>query len=124
MPPLGRAPKHTRDGISKPPWACDHETTVPDLPVGLVLYVAPRSPASVRARRNLEALLDEYDETRVTLVVRDVASDFALAETDRVVFTPTLIVHIGDAVARVVGDLVDLTAITNVLAMGGLEKKQ
>ena len=46
-----------------------------------------------------------------------------LAEADRVVFTPTLIVRIGDAVARVVGDLVDVSAITNVLTMGGLEKK-
>ena len=89
-----------------------------------MLYVAPRSPASVRARRNLEALLSEYDETKVTLVVRDVASDPELAESDRVIFTPTLIVHIGDAVARVVGDLVDVSAITNVLTMGGLEKKE
>lgn len=104
--------------------ACDDESKVPDSPVGLVLYVAPQSPASVRARLNLEALLHQYDETRVTLVVRDVASDFALAETDRVIFAPTLIVRIGDVVARVVGDLVDLTAITNVLTMGGLEKKQ
>jgi len=92
--------------------------------VELVLYVAPRSPASVRARSNLEALLTEYDETQVSLVVRDVASEPDLAEADRVVFTPTLIVRIGDAVARVVGDLVDVTAITNVLTMGGLEKKE
>jgi circadian clock protein KaiB len=92
--------------------------------VDLVLYVAPQSPASVRARRNLEAILQEYDAGRIRLVVRDVASDAALAESDRVVFTPTLIVRLGDAVARVVGDLVDPTAITNVLTMGGLEKKQ
>jgi circadian clock protein KaiB len=97
---------------------------MPDSPFDLVLYVAPQSPASVRARRNLEALLDEYDEDRIRLVVRDVASDFELAESDHVVFTPTLIVRSGGAVARVVGDLVDATAITNVLTMGGLEKKQ
>ena len=89
-----------------------------------MLYVAPRSPASVRARRNLEALLAQYDESQVNRVVRDVAADPGLAESDRVVFTPTLIVRIGDAVARVVGDLVDATAITNVLTMGGLEKKE
>jgi hypothetical protein len=89
-----------------------------------VLYVAPQSPASVRARRNLEALLAEYSEGSIRLVVRDVASDAEQAETDRVVFTPTVIVRIGNLVARVVGDLVDSTAITNVLTMGGLEKKQ
>ena len=89
-----------------------------------MLYVAPRSPASARARRNLEALLTEYDGARVSLVVRDVAEDPEHAETDRVVFTPTLIVRFGDAVSRVVGDLVDVGAITNVLTMGGLEKKE
>lgn len=78
----------------------------------------------MRARRNLEALLAEYDPERIRLVVRDVSGDFEHAESDRVVFTPTLIVRAGGAVARVVGDLVDATAITNVLTMGGLEKKQ
>ncbi len=70
---------------------------MPDSPFDLVLYVAPQSPASVRARRNLEALLDEYEEDRIRLVVRDVASDPELAESDRVVFTPTLIVRIAPA---------------------------
>ena len=92
-------------------------------PVGLVLYLAPQSPASARARRNLEELLHDYDETQVTLTVRDVAADADHAEADRVIFTPTLVIHIGGAVARVVGDLMDLTAVTNVLTMGGLEKR-
>jgi len=96
----------------------------PDPTVDLVLYIAPQSPASVRARRNLEALLTEYDGSRITLAVRDVAADAEQAESDRVVFTPTLIVRMGGAVARVVGDLVDATAVTTVLTMGGLEKKQ
>ena len=96
----------------------------PDSHVDLVLWVAPQSPASVRARRNLEALLAEYDPARIRLAVRDVASDFERAESDRVVFTPTLIMRMGGAVSRVVGDLVDASAIINVLTMGGLEKKQ
>ena len=95
-----------------------------EAPVGLVLYVAPQSPASVRAQSNLEALLHDYDDARVSLTIRDVARDFELAETDRVIFTPTLIVHIGGVVARVVGDLMDPTAVANVLNMGGLEKKE
>jgi KaiB domain len=90
----------------------------------MVLYVATPSSASVRARRNLEALLAEYDEARIRLAVRDVSTNFEQAESDRVVFTPTLIVHIGGVVARVIGDLVDASAVTNVLTMGGLEKKQ
>ena len=60
----------------------------------------------------------------MNLVVRDVAEDAIQAEADRIVFTPTLVIRSGDAVARIVGDLVDVSAITNVLAMGGLEKKE
>ena len=85
--------------------------------------MAPRSPASARARHNLEILLADYDTALVNLVIRDVATEPLLAETDRVVFTPTLIVRSGTAVARVVGDLADPSALTNVLTMGGLEKK-
>ena len=92
--------------------------------IEMVLYVAPGSASSMRARRNLEALLHAYDEGNLELVVRDVAREPELAEADRVVFTPTLIVRMGDAVARVVGDLVDASAVTNMLTMGGLEKKE
>jgi hypothetical protein len=89
-----------------------------------VLYVAPQSGASIRARRNLDALLADYDGTRVRVVVRDVASEPEQAEADQVVFTPTLIVRAGTAVARMVGDLADAVVVANMLAMGGLEKKE
>ena len=92
--------------------------------IEMVLYVAPESASSIRAQRNLEALLARYDEEQLELVVRDVAREPELAEADRVVFTPTLILRMGEAVARVVGDLVDASAVTNMLAMGGLEKKE
>ena len=96
----------------------------PDSPADLVLWVAPQSPASLRAQRNLEELLEDYDRRRIRLVIHDVAQEAALAESDHVVFTPTLIVRTGEAVARVVGDLADGSAVTNMLAMSGLEKKQ
>ena len=89
-----------------------------------MLYVAPQSGASLRARRNLDALLAGYDGSRLRLSVRDVTTEPDLAEADRVVFTPTLIVRAGAAVARVVGDLVDGTAVMTALSMGGLEKKE
>ena len=92
--------------------------------VEMVLYVAPQSAASSRAQRTLDALLLEYDRARLTLVVRDVSSEPDFAEADHVVFTPTLIVRSSHAVARVVGDLADPGAVTNMLAMGGLEKKE
>jgi len=92
--------------------------------VEMILYVAPQSAASTRALRNLEALMVEYPEERLKLVVRDVMSEPDLAEADHIVFTPTLMVRSNHAVARVVGDLADRDAVTNMLAMGGLEKKE
>jgi hypothetical protein len=92
--------------------------------VEMVLYVAPHSAASSRAQRALDALRLEYDEKRLSLVVRDVVSEPDLAEADQVVFIPTLIVRSGHVQARVVGDLADRSVVTNMLAMGGLEKKE
>lgn len=92
--------------------------------IALVLYVAPQSPASARALHNIETLLRDYDGSQVTLTVRDVAAEAAHAEDDRVIFTPTLIVRVGGSTSRVLGDLVDLSALTSVLTIGGLEKRK
>lgn len=87
----------------------------------LVLYVTPDSPASLRARRTLEALLDGLGVGRARLQVRDVSEDPQKAEEDRVVFTPVLIVRTPGVEARAIGDLADAAAVASVLNMGGLE---
>jgi hypothetical protein len=90
--------------------------------VELVLYVAARSAASLRARANLEALLAGYDRSRVRLQVKDVADAVQDAEEDHIVFTPTLIVRARGLEARAVGDLGDAAATAGLLNIGGLEK--
>jgi len=88
----------------------------------LVLYVSPQSRLSMKARRNLEAVLSGYDPDAVQLEVRDVTQDALRAEADRVVFTPTLLVRgPADATAWVVGDLADPEIVVNLLRLGGVE---
>lgn len=94
---------------------------VGDVPLELVLYVAPNSPACARARANLEAVLAAYDRDRVRLTVHDVSRDVTEAERDRIVFTPTLLLR-GAEAGCVVGDLTQGGAVDALLNMGGLEK--
>lgn len=88
-----------------------------------MLYISPDSRLSMKARRNLERVLSGYDPESVRLEIRDVTRDALLAEADRVVFTPTLLVR-GPAAsaAWIVGDLGDPEIIVNLLRMGGLER--
>jgi hypothetical protein len=91
----------------------------------LVLYVSPDSRLSMKARRNLEAVLAGYDPASVRLEVRDVTRDALLAEADRVIFTPTLLVRGAAASpAWIVGDLGDSEVIVNLLRMGGVERME
>ena len=88
----------------------------------LVLYVAGQTPACLRARQNLERLLAAHERADVRLEVRDVVDHVDAAESDHVVFTPTLIVRAGRVETRALGDLADSSAVEAILTMV-LEKK-
>ena len=89
----------------------------------LILYVSPGSALSVKARRNLDAVLSGYDAGAISLEVRDVTQDALRAEEDRVVFTPTLVLRgAGPTGAWVVGDLSDHDLIVSLLRLGGVER--
>jgi len=89
----------------------------------LILYVSPGSALSLKARRNLDAVLAGYDADAISLEVRDVSRDALRAEEDRVVFTPTLILKgAGPTGAWVVGDLSDHDVIVGLLRLGGVER--
>jgi hypothetical protein len=89
----------------------------------LILYVNPGSAVSLKARRNLDAVLATYDAGAISLEVRDVTKESLRAEEDRVVFTPTLILKgAGPAGAWVVGDLGDHDLIVTLLRLGGVER--
>jgi CheY-like chemotaxis protein len=58
----------------------------------LVLYISAHSPSSLRALRNFESVLSEFEPGEVAYAVCDLATDFSgAADADRIAFTPTLV---------------------------------
>lgn len=92
--------------------------------IEFVLYVSRFSQASIKAMRNLERLLDEYDRREVHLVVRDLAEEpLAEDESDRITFTPTLVKRRPLPKTWVVGDLENTKFVADLLAYAGVAKK-
>jgi len=88
--------------------------------VGLTLYVSPASPPSVKARRNMERLLERLDGAEVDFEILDLALEPLRAETDNVVFTPTLVKHRPEPRVWILGDLSDPTVVGDLLNLFGV----
>lgn len=90
--------------------------------VELSLYVSPHSPSSLRALRNLNALLERYPGLPVVLTVRDLSrpESLAEAEVDRIAFTPTLVKKSPGPRAWVLGTLDDVRPVLDLLEISGL----
>jgi CheY-like chemotaxis protein len=86
--------------------------------VELVLYMSEKSPASLKARANLEALLKGW-EASVSLEICDLARDARSAEDDHVVFTPTLVKRRPRPRVWILGDLSNREVVTDLLYMCG-----
>lgn len=86
--------------------------------VYLRLYVARSTPNSVRAERNLTAVLASLKHERVLrfLEVIDVFLQPRRAVTEGVIVTPTLIGLRGDKRIVLMGDLADRSQLEGVLA--------
>jgi CheY-like chemotaxis protein len=89
--------------------------------VELCLYVSATSAASMKARRNLEALLSRYPAGEVAFAVVDVAAEPAAAERDHIVFTPTLVKREPPPVLWILGDLSQRSVLSDVLDTCGVE---
>jgi CheY-like chemotaxis protein len=59
--------------------------------VELVLYTSPAAEKCQKAIRTVRAVLDGYDDAEVNFTICDLSTNSAMAETDAVVFTPTLV---------------------------------
>jgi KaiB-like protein len=90
--------------------------------VEVVLYLSPGSVSSVKARRNLDAALQDYDPSSYRLIVRDVSQDLEESEADHIVFTPTLIVRHPQTPCMLVGDLGDTATVAAMLGLGSMER--
>src|SRR5689334_25441627 len=71
----------------------------------LKLYVTGQTPRAQRAVANLRRLCKEELDGRYEIEIIDVLEHPHLAETDRILATPTLIKQLPPPLRRVIGDL-------------------
>ena len=91
--------------------------------VQLTLYISTSSPSSLKALRNLQRLLGEYDPKSVRLTVCDLSRDTSgSAEEDRIAFTPTLVKRSPDPKVWILGDLENPEIVADLLAHSGVER--
>lgn len=91
--------------------------------VRLTLYVSGQSPSSLRALRRLNALIERFPEGHVGLTVHDLAEAPLEDESDRVVFTPTLVRKLPLPKVWVIGDLDDPQLILDLLTTLGVKPR-
>lgn len=103
--------------------AVKEKHAVGDPQVELLLYISNPSPSSLRALRNLRALLDDFDGARVRLSVCDLSREASpLAEEDRIAFTPTLVKRAPGPKVWILGDLKDSQIVYDLLQHAGVER--
>lgn len=91
--------------------------------IELVLYISTSSPSSLKALRNLNALLDGYDKSAVRLTICDLSRDpDRMAEEDRIAFTPTLVKRAPGPKVWILGDLDEAEIVGDLLAHSGVER--
>lgn len=90
-------------------------------PLELTLYVSPDSPASLRAVRNINALLEKFPGLPLRLTLCDLTKDRSgAAERDRIAFTPTLVKTGPGPRVWILGTLDDLQPVLDLLELSGL----
>jgi len=93
--------------------------------IELLLYTAGRSPASMRALRQMKKVLAGYEPAQVDFKIIDLAQGRpASAEEDHILLTPTLVRRSPLPRTWVVGDLEDTTLISDLLEHSGVERRQ
>lgn len=73
----------------------------------LKLYITGKTPRSLRAIANLEAICRDELQGKYALQVIDVLESPQLAEDDMILATPTLIKKLPPPIQRIIGDLSD-----------------
>lgn len=89
--------------------------------VELTLYISPTSPPSMKARRNMERMIADFPAAPIRFEVLDLAREPERAESDNVVFTPTLVKRRPEPRAWFLGDLSDRRVVADLLRMCGIE---
>lgn len=91
--------------------------------IELVLYVTPDSIPCHRAKAAMQAILEEYDASRIDFRVYDLNRHLRAAQRDRIIFTPTLVKRWPDPKVWVLGDLTRRRVVVDLLEMAGVRPK-
>jgi circadian clock protein KaiB len=75
--------------------------------VRLRLYITGRTPHSIRAIENLRAICDSELSGLYEVEIIDVLENPFLAETEKILATPTLVKRLPEPVRKIIGDLSD-----------------
>lgn len=71
----------------------------------LKLYVAGKTPKSIRAFENLKKICDEHLEGRYEIEVIDLLKNPQLAKGDEIIALPTLVRQLPHPIRKIIGDL-------------------
>jgi CheY-like chemotaxis protein len=92
--------------------------------VDLVLYVSSASPSCAQAKRNLEKLLEQFDESQVRYAICDLVREPLAGVADRIAFTPTLVKRYPEPKMWVLGNLRDPQIIADLLHVCGVDRRE
>lgn len=93
-----------------------------DARVQLVLYISAYSPASLKALRNVQKLLERYDAKHIDFRICDLSREKSdAAEEDKIAFTPTLVKRKPDPRTWILGDLDNTQVLEDLLVLSGVE---
>jgi two-component system response regulator GlrR len=88
-----------------------------------VLYISSASPSSLKALRNMQRLLQEYEPSHVLFRICDLVKDPTGCDEDHIAFTPTLVKRQPGPRTWIVGDLEDSSVVADLLSYAGVEKR-
>jgi DNA-binding response OmpR family regulator len=89
------------------------------------LYVSEASATSLRALRNLQALLEGYEASQVELHVVDLSKERPPSfDEDRITFTPTLVRRSPEPRVYLLGTLENIQTVTDLLGDAKVERKK
>ncbi len=102
-----------------------HNDTANQKRIGFILYISEASTSSLRALRNLQKLLDEYEPSQINLQVVDLSKERpASFDEDRITFTPTLVKRNPEPRVYLLGTLEHIQAVADLLGDAKVERKK
>ena len=112
---MSKAPKKIKARTRRPKPAA-----VPGNLWDLRLYVAGRTPKSVRALENLTRLCEEHLKGKYHIEVIDLLKQPHRAKVDQIVALPTLVRKLPESMKQIIGDL---SNTEKVLLWGGISSR-